>query len=493
MALIGNTNEEKIWNYFIQKDKIGNGYGVAGLMGNIKKESNFNPKNMQNSYEAKLGFTDETYVEAVDNNTYHGFQTDRCGFGLCQHTSSGRKTNMWIRSKETNKSIGDLEFQLDFIMWEFNNGYKTVLNMLKNATSVKEASDIVCTKYERPADQSEKALKRRSDASEEIYEKFIGKEKDKENKVGDKMGYTNSPLVNYKKISPNKTTNRNHVIDVITIHCVVGQVTVERLGEIFANPSRKASSNYGIGKDGKIGLYVEEKDRSWCTGGELTNNGRTGKENDYRAVTIEVASDTFHPYAITNEALQATIRLCADICKRNNIKKLVWSTNKNDRINHLNGCNMTVHRDYAKKSCPGDYIYGKMQYIADEVNKILGTYVSNSSLPSTPSTATSSTYTKTQFIKDIQSAIGAKVDGIAGKETLSKTVTVSKTKNNRHAVVKPIQRYLNVLGFSCGAADGIAGVKFDSAIKAYQKANGCVADGEITARKNTWKHLLGML
>ena len=112
---------------------------------------------------------------------------------------------------------------------------------------------------------------------------------------------------------------------------------------------------------------------------------------------------------------------------------------------------------------------------------------------STSTTVTSTaTYTKTQFIKDVQTAIGAKVDGIAGAETLSKTITVSKTKNNKHAVVKPIQKYLNVLGYNCGSVDGIAGAKFDVAIKSYQKAKGCVADGEITAQKNTWKFLLGL-
>lgn len=462
--------------------------GAYGMMANIYSESGFRSNNAQNSCMTRLGMTDEIYTAKVDSREYKDFITDRVGYGLCQWTSSGRKQSLLNYAKEQNKSIADETMQLNYLMKELKTSYKAVLNILTTSHDISECAKYVMTKFERPANQSVENQNKRASYGIQLFNNL------EEKKGNDnKMGYTNSPLVNYTKISPNKTTNRNHVIDTITIHCVVGQVTVERLGEIFANPSRKASSNYGIGKDGKIGLYVEEKDRSWCTGGELTNNGRTGKENDYRAVTIEVASDTFHPYAITNEALQATIRLCADICKRNNIKKLVWSTNKNDRINHLNGCNMTVHRDYAKKSCPGDYIYGKMQYIADEVNKILGTYVPNSSLPSTPSTATSSTYTKTQFIKDIQSAIGAKVDGIAGKETLSKTVTVSKTKNNRHAVVKPIQRYLNVLGFSCGAADGIAGVKFDSAIKAYQKANGCVADGEITARKNTWKHLLGML
>lgn len=108
-------------------------------------------------------------------------------------------------------------------------------------------------------------------------------------------------------------------------------------------------------------------------------------------------------------------------------------------------------------------------------------------------TTSTATYTKTQFIKDIQSAIGAKVDGVAGSETLSKTITVSKSKNNKHAVVKPIQIYLYALGYtSIGTADGIAGTKFDTAIKAYQKANACTVDGEVTARSKTWKKLLGL-
>lgn len=109
------------------------------------------------------------------------------------------------------------------------------------------------------------------------------------------------------------------------------------------------------------------------------------------------------------------------------------------------------------------------------------------------STTVSSTYTKTQFIKDVQLAIGAKVDGIAGSVTLSKTITISKTKNNKHAVVKPLQKYLNALGYNCGAEDGIAGAKFDSAAKAWAKANGCVADGEFTKGGTSWKKILGVL
>lgn len=174
---------------------------------------------------------------------------------------------------------------------------------------------------------------------------------------------SNSPLVSYTKISPNKSSPRNHKIDTVTIHCVVGQCSVETLGNVFAPTSRQASSNYGVGADGRIGMYVEEKDRSWCS---------SNAANDNRAITIEVASDTKEPYAVNAKAYAALIDLLVDICKRNGIKELVWSTNKADRVNHKNGCNMTVHRDYANKSCPGTYLYERHAQIASEVNKRLG-------------------------------------------------------------------------------------------------------------------------
>lgn len=194
---------------------------------------------------------------------------------------------------------------------------------------------------------------------------------------------SNSPLVSYTKISPNKTSPRNKKIDTITIHCVVGQCSVETLGNIFAPTSRQASSNYGVGVDGRIGMYVEEKDRSWCS---------SNAANDHRAITIEVASDTTEPYAVNDKAFAALIDLVTDICQRNGIKKLVWSTNKEDRVNHKNGCNMTVHRDYANKSCPGTYLYERHGKIADEVNKHLGSY-EESTAGTTDAQASSQTLT----------------------------------------------------------------------------------------------------
>lgn len=279
---------------------------------------------------------------------------------------------------------------------------------------------------------------------------------------------SNSALVNYTKISPNKTTPRNHEIDTITIHCVAGQSSVESLGRRFAKASKRASSNYGIGPDGRIGMYVEEKDRSWCS-----SNG----DNDHRAITIEVASSAIHPYKVKDAAYKALIELLVDICKRNDIKELKWKADKS-LIGQPDKQNMTVHRWFANKSCPGKYLYDRHGQIADEVNERLGVV---------------KPYTLKDFIKDVQKACGASVDGIAGPETLSKTVTLSAKKNAKHAAVKAVQKRLLALNYrEIGKADGVAGPKFTSAVAHFQQDNGCVVDGVITAKNKTWKKLLGM-
>lgn len=185
---------------------------------------------------------------------------------------------------------------------------------------------------------------------------------------------SNSTLATYTKISPNRTSPRTHTIDTVTVHCLVGQWTAKQIGDYFANPNVKASPNYGVGKDGSIALCVDERDRSWCS---------SSASNDHRAVTIEVASDTVDPYAVTDAAYSALINLLADICQRNGIQKLVWSADKTARVNHLNGCNMTVHRDFANKACPGAYLYSKHGDIAAKVNAKLGTAQTSVSLPYT--------------------------------------------------------------------------------------------------------------
>lgn len=171
---------------------------------------------------------------------------------------------------------------------------------------------------------------------------------------------SNSLLVNYTKISPYRNSPRNHKIDTITIHCFVGQVSVERMGRSFATGSK--SCNYGVAYDGQIGMYVEEKDRSWCS---------SNRENDHRAITIEVASDTTHPYAVKDAAYNSLINLLVDICERNDIKELKWKADKS-LIGQPDKQNMTVHRWFANKECPGKYLYDRHGEIAKAVNARLG-------------------------------------------------------------------------------------------------------------------------
>lgn len=179
------------------------------------------------------------------------------------------------------------------------------------------------------------------------------------------MGYTNSSMVSYTKLSPNHSGQRTHSIDRITPHCVVGQCSVETLGNIFLPASRQASSNYGIGVDGRVGMYVEEKNRSWCS---------SSNANDQRAVTIECASDTKSPYAFKDAVYQTLIKLCVDICKRNGKEKLLWLGDKTKTLNYSPKADemvLTVHRWFANKSCPGDWLYARLGDLASKVTASL--------------------------------------------------------------------------------------------------------------------------
>lgn len=173
---------------------------------------------------------------------------------------------------------------------------------------------------------------------------------------------SNSSLASYISISPNKT-KRKHKIDTITVHVMDGDLSVERCGQIFAKRLRMASSNYGIDSDGKCGMYVPEDYRSWCS---------SNKANDDRAITIEVANDggASTGYHVSDKAYRALVDLIADVCKRNGIKELKWRADKS-LIGQVDKQNMTVHRWFKNKACPGEYLYSHMGDIASRVNKKL--------------------------------------------------------------------------------------------------------------------------
>lgn len=177
---------------------------------------------------------------------------------------------------------------------------------------------------------------------------------------------SNSGLVVYTKLSPNHSGQRTHSIDRITPHCVVGQLSCESICGCFTSPEREASCNYGIGTDGRISLCVEEKNRSWCS---------SSNANDQRAVTIECSSDKTAPYAMTDAVYAALIDLCTDICKRNGKSKLLWFGDKNKTLAYEPKADemiITVHRWFANKSCPGDWLYNRLGDLAEKVTSRLG-------------------------------------------------------------------------------------------------------------------------
>lgn len=200
------------------------------------------------------------------------------------------------------------------------------------------------------------------------------------------MAYTNSSLVSYTKLSPNHSGKRTHSIDRITPHCVVGQLSAESICRCFTSTSRQASCNYGIGTDGRVSLCVEEKNRSWCS---------SSNSNDQRAVTIECASDMKAPYAMNSKVYNSLIKLCTDICKRNGKKKLLWLGSKSKALNYSPKSDemvLTVHRWFANKSCPGDWLYSRLGDLAEKVTANL----------SGTTTATTTTTTKKDTLYRVQ-------------------------------------------------------------------------------------------
>ena len=192
------------------------------------------------------------------------------------------------------------------------------------------------------------------------------------------MAYTNSSLVAYTKLSPNHSGQRTHSIDRITPHCVVGQLSAESICGCFTSTDRQASCNYGIGTDGRVSLCVEEKNRSWCS---------SSRENDQRAITIECASDKSEPYAMNSKVYDSLVKLCTDICQRNGKKKLIWLADKTKTLNYTPQSDemvLTVHRWFANKSCPGDWLYSRLGDLASKVTAALG----GTSTTATPATGT---------------------------------------------------------------------------------------------------------
>lgn len=248
---------------------------------------------------------------------------------------------------------------------------------------------------------------------------------------------SNSKYVNYTRLSPNCNKPRQDDIKKITIHMVAGNCSVETLGDIFAKESRRASSNYGIGTDGRVGMYVEEANRSWCSG---------SRDNDHQAITIEVANDSGAPeWHVSDKAMSKLIKLCVDICKRNGIERLNFTGDAKG--------NLTMHKYFQDTSCPGKYLESKFPYIADEVNKALGHTVEE------------------------------------GDKTVDiELLVLRKGENRGNPQIKTLQRLLKQLGYYKKNIDGSFGGGTRDAVEDFQAEHGLEVDGVVG--KATWTELL---
>lgn len=409
------------------KQAIGNDFGVFGLMGNLKAESNLQANNLQNTYSTKFGMTDAEYTKAVDDGSYTNFVRDSAGYGLAQWTYWSRKEKLLKYKEAYGSSIGDENMQIAFMIGELMASYPTVWNVLKNAKSIREASDCVLTQYERPANQSESVKVKRAAYGEELMKQLVGTIT--EGKEETKVGFTNSPLVTYKRITNNKTVNRKYDITRITPHCIVGQWTAKQGCDYFATTDRECSANYIVGKDGSVGLSVEEKDRSWCS---------SSSDNDNRAITIECASEADAPYEFTDACYNKLIELCVDICKRNGKTKLIWFGDKDKTLAYKPAANemvLTVHRWFAAKSCPGDWMYARMGDLAAKVTAKLGGATTTPTVPKEePKVETNTNFPACPFtvqvlVNDLNYRASASMSGAVRGQTGKGVFTIVEVKD----------------------------------------------------------------
>ena len=342
----------KVYSPIIAQACLESAYGTSELA--VNAHNYFGLKYRKNRCPSASGIYYKMGSEQNADGTYTSSAMQWMKFDNLEKGVKGYFEFINIANYSNLKGVTDPKTYLENIK---KDGYATSLKYVDNLMKVIEKWNL--TKYDKIEDTKE------------------------ENKTSNTTGYSNSPLVNCVVKSPNHSGRRTHKIDRISVHCVVGQLTAESIGNCFTSKSRQASCNYGIGKDGRVVLVVDEANRSWCT---------SSAANDQRAITIEVASDKTHPYAFTNAAYEKLVTLCIDICKRNGIKKLLWLETKEKSLAYVpkNGeAILTAHRWFANKACPGDWMYAREGDLAARVTAALGGNTTSTNKPtSIPSTLT---------------------------------------------------------------------------------------------------------
>lgn len=388
-------NEAAIWKYL--KAQGLTDAGVAGLIGNIYAESGLNPKNLQNSYEKKLGFTDATYTVAVDNGTYTNFVRDSAGYGLCQWTYWTRKQALYAFCKAIGASIGDLNAQLRFLMKELSESFKGVLGVLMTTTSVREASDAVLLQFERPAKMNDPAVQqKRAGYGQAYYNQFAGAAAEKGD--GGTMKYTsaNPPMKCFMRQSSwykgaGKTTVRgvlwhstgannpnlkryvqpdDNAVDRARMLELLG---VNKSGNDWNHISREAGVHAWVGKlaSGEVAsVQVGDWDKkAWGCG-----SGKKGSCNN-GWIQFEICEDNLSDPVYFEKVYQEAVELTAYLCKLYNLDPQGTVTYSGVRVPVI-----LCHQDSYQLglgSNHGDVLhwlpkYGKsMQTVRDDVSALL--------------------------------------------------------------------------------------------------------------------------
>ena len=435
-----------IWDYF--KAKGLNDFGIAGLMGNLYAESGLKPTNLQNTYEKKLGYTDAEYTAAVDQGKYTNFVKDSAGYGLAQWTYWSRKQNLLDFAQSKNKSIGDLNMQLDFLYKELSEGYKnSVLKVLCEAKSVLEASNSVLLKFERPADQSETVQNKRAGFGQTYYDKYAGKPATEEsskpaptpttgtNTGGTKMKYnsSNKPLVCMQTNSTcYKGTRKMTVLGVLwhstgannpwlkryvqpssndaNYSSLIKKLGKNQYGNDWNHIDRQAGLNCWIGKfdDGSVGTVqtMPWDYRPWGCG-----SGSKGSCND-GWIQFEICEDALTDKAYFDKVYKEAVEITAYLCKMYNLNPKGTVTKNGVKVpvilDHTTSCSLGFGSNH------GDVKhwfsrYGKtLDDVRNDVAKLMGESDSAPSTPSTPTTPSTSTmYRVRKAWKDAASQKGA--------------------------------------------------------------------------------------
>ena len=463
------TNAEIIWKYF--ENKKFNPYAIAGIMGNMKAESNLLPNNLQSAYEKSLGMTDEQYTKAVDNGTYTNFIHDSAGYGLAQWTYWSLKEDLYNLCKERNKSISDIQCQLDCLYQQLTNN--KLLGSLNSTTSVRAASDIFLTKFERPKDQSEKVQIARANYGQEFYNQFAGRTVRGGTESKMKYNNTNKPLICMMTNSTcYKETGRMAVKGILWHSTGANNPWLKRYVQPSDNASDKAELLAKLGKNQYKNdwnhISVEAGLNAWI--GKLANgtvatvqtmpwdyrpwgcgSGRRGSCNN-GWIQFEICEDALTDKAYFEAVYKEACELTAYLCK-------MFSLNPKDSVS-FNGVSVPVilcHQDSYKLglgSNHGDVYnwfnkYGKtMDNVRNDVAALMtssGTIIPNSTTTTTP-------------INSSSSCLG---------------------KGDNGPEVEQLQKNLIKLGYSCGSwgADGDFGNDTKKAVIKFQKEHGLDADG----------------